>query len=465
MILYHNTSNENAVNISRTGLKGGMRLSAYGKGSEAEGAGIWCTNKRYYGGYGGATITFDWDENDKDLIRQNDDEYILYKDVPVENIIDIDLVVHTIPCSNKCDITTESLIVDGIEYYGKDELLEVFGRYKDKFVKPYDYEELEELINTGNKMLIGTIDIPKQVNEGIVINLSKMKYQKPLTEARMGQLAGKTRSQTDNIGNRVNGFEKVYKNGIAVGTRELPKMSTDYIGISKFGIFNFRTTSQTHQGSYWYQTIEIPDLGTKLQDEKITPDLIRELFERGDIKVYCDDPSFLYWAFKYMAYTRDYGSEPETRAPKLNNVRLKGALCKHLLNVVDLIQSGSLYEQMAKDCDNWMKYQSGAAYKNFHKARLMGDALRKKNRINYEKYDSYLNDYFASKAGINKFLDDEDIKNSLKAEIERTAKTDPSMTLDDFIKEEFGVDGIQGLANELQIDVDYVKQYFKDIGF
>ena len=166
-----------------------------------------------------------------------------------------------------------------------------------------------------------------------------------------------------------------------------------------------------------------------------------------------------------MAYTRDYGSEPETRAPKLNNVRLKGALCKHLLNVVDLIQSGSLYEQMAKDCDNWMKYQSGAAYKNFHKARLMGDALRKKNRINYEKYDSYLNDYFASKAGINKFLDDEDIKNSLKAEIERTAKTDPSMTLDDFIKEEFGVDGIQGLANELQIDVDYVKQYFENIGF
>ena len=39
------------------------------------------------------------------------------------------------------------------------------------------------------------------------------------------------------------------------------------------------------------------------------------------------------------------------------------------------------------------------------------------------------------------------------------------MTLDDFITDEFGVDGIQGLANELQIDIDYVKDYFKNLGF
>ena len=59
----------------------------------------------------------------------------------------------------------------------------------------------------------------------------------------------------------------------------------------------------------------------------------------------------------------------------------------------------------------------------------------------------------------------EDIKGSLKAEIDRTAKSDPSMTLDDFISDEFSVDGIDGLAKELQIDKDYVKQYFKDLGW
>ena len=80
-----------------------------------------------------------------------------------------------------------------------------------------------------------------------------------------------------------------------------------------------------------------------------------------------------------MAHTRDYGIEPENRAPKRNNVRLKGALCKHLLSVTDLIKSGELYEQMAKDASNWMKYQAGEAYNSFHKARLMGDVNKKKN--------------------------------------------------------------------------------------
>ena len=280
----------------------------------------------------------------------------------------------------------------------------------------------------------------------IKINLKYFNRRK-LNEARLGQLEQKTRKQTPALADRAD------------------FVNTDYIGISKFGIYNFRTSSQTSPGNYWYQTLEVPDLGSKLQDENITPELIRQLIEQEDIKIYCDCPAFLYWAFKYMAYTRDYGSEPETRAPKLNNVRLQGALCKHLLSVVDLIKSGSLYEQMTSDSDNWMKYMAGEQYGNFHKARLMGDAKRKKNRINYETYDSYMNDYFASKAGVNKFLDDEDIKGSLRAEIERTAKTDPNMSLDDFISEEFGVDGIQGLANELQIDIDYVKNYFKDLGF
>ena len=272
-------------------------------------------------------------------------------------------------------------------------------------------------------------------------------FKEILNEARLGQLEQKTRQQTPKLADRAD------------------FVSTDYIGISKFGIFNFRTSSQTHPGNYWYQTIEVPDLQAKLIDENITPQLMKQLLEQDDIKIMCDCPAFLYWAFKYMAHTRDYGIEPENRAPKRNNVRLQGALCKHLLSVTDLIESGELYNQMAQDAENWLRYMSGDTYKNFHKARMMGDANRKKNRINWENYDSFMNDYFASKAGMNRFLDDQDIKNSLQAEIERTAKTDPSMTLDDFISEEFGVDGIEGLAQELQIDIDYVRQYFKDLGF
>lgn len=268
-----------------------------------------------------------------------------------------------------------------------------------------------------------------------------------LNEARLNRLAGMTRSQTPKLASRSD-FVK-----------------TDYIGISKFGIFNFRTSSQSSPGNYWYQTLEIPDFQAKIEDSEINSNFIQNLIQTEDIKVFCDCPSFLYWGFKYKAWNKDYGIEPENRKPELNNVRLQGGVCKHLLSVFDLINSGDLYEQMAKDTQNWLNYVNGETYKNFSKTRMLGDMRNKKNRISWENYDSFMNDYFASKAGMNKFLDDEDIKGSLKAEIERTAKTDPNMSLDDFISEEFGVDGIQGLANELQIDVDYIKKYFADLGF
>lgn len=268
-----------------------------------------------------------------------------------------------------------------------------------------------------------------------------------LNEARIKELQDKTRNQTPRLASRSD------------------FVNSDYIGISKFGIYNFRTTSQTHDGNFWYQTLEVPDLQSLVMNENIDTDFIRQLIEQRDIKIYCDCPAFLYWSLKYMAYSRDYGIEPETRAPKVNNTDLKGGLCKHLLSVTDLIKSGKLYEQMSSDTRNWFAYTQGDEYKNFHRPRLMGDAIRKKNRINWENYDSYMNDYFASKAGINKFLDDEDIKGSLKAELDRIAKTEPNMTLDDFISDEFSVDGVDGLANELQIDKDYILKYFKNLGF
>ena len=267
-----------------------------------------------------------------------------------------------------------------------------------------------------------------------------------LNEAKIKELQSKTYNQTPKLADRSN------------------YVKTDYIGISKFGILNFRTTSQTRPGNVWYQQIEIPDLASRLMDEDIDTDFTLDLLEQTDIKVTCDCEAFLYWSFKYLAYTRNYGIEPENRAPQRNNVKLKGALCKHLLSVVNLIKSGQLYPQMSKDLTNWRAYNSGEEYGVFSKGRLMGDAKRKKNQIDYKTADSYMNDYFASLAGKNKFLDDKDIKQSLKDELIRTAKTDPNITLDQFISDEFGVDGVSGLANELQISDDYIRKYFKDLG-
>lgn len=84
-----------------------MRLNAYGKGSEAEGLGIWCSTIRGYG-YGGATITFQISKNDKNLVQQNNSEYILYRNVTPEEIIDIDLVVSSLSAVNTHSNTVES---------------------------------------------------------------------------------------------------------------------------------------------------------------------------------------------------------------------------------------------------------------------------------------------------------------------------------------------------------------------
>lgn len=275
---------------------------------------------------------------------------------------------------------------------------------------------------------------------------------KILLEAKMRELLNLTRTQTPKLYNRSD------------------FITPRYLGISKFGILNFQTNSQTHndEGAKWYQTVEIVDMLAKLdENEPITSDVVKDLFNNSDLKIYCDDPSFLYWAFQYKATMKNYvdDNHPETRTPKRNNRRLKGALCKHLAAVLDQIQSGKLDEQIARDIQNFRAYSNGDAYKSFNRGRLIHQAKEKKDRIDWQTADSFMNDYFASKAGINKFLDDKDIKGSLKQEIDRINKTEPNTTLDEFITDEFSVDGVSGLAKELGIDENYIQEYFKKLGF
>ena len=275
---------------------------------------------------------------------------------------------------------------------------------------------------------------------------------KILLEAKLRELISQTASQTP----------KMYSRSSAIRPR--------YLGISKFGIFNFQTNSQTHdsEGAKWYQTVEIRDLLNQVEEVgDITAEDMQQLLLNSDVKIYCECPAFLYWSLQYKATMKDYVSDehPETRAPQRNNRRLKGALCKHLAAIVDQLLSGDLNTQLAKDTTNFREYSNGNAYKSFNRGRLMHQAKTKANQIDWKTADSFMNDYFASKAGINSFLDDKDIKGSLSQEIERINKTEPNTTLDEFIKDEFGVEGAKGLADELGIDLDYVKDYFKKLGF
>ena len=150
LILYHNTTNENAIKISKEGIIPGLRKDIYAKGSEAEGSGIWCTTKRGYG-YGGATITFTIDSNDKALEKENNTEYMVFRKIEPNEIKDIDLVVSNIPCANhEGDTTVESDIPIAIKNWGKEKLLKVFNKYN-KFIEPYNKDLFKHLLDTGEK--------------------------------------------------------------------------------------------------------------------------------------------------------------------------------------------------------------------------------------------------------------------------------------------------------------------------
>lgn len=183
MILYHNTSNEKAINIAKQGIIAGLEKDKYGKGSEAEGSGIWCSTSRITG-YGGATVIFTIDDNDEDLYKANNTEYIVYRDVDVRDILDIDLVVSSIIVGNHTN-TVESDIPNIINRFGKDKTLEVFTQHEDNFIKPYNLDVFKKLINTGNKYCIGNIYNKKTESKQYINSTNfkwndNMKADKPL---------------------------------------------------------------------------------------------------------------------------------------------------------------------------------------------------------------------------------------------------------------------------------------------
>lgn len=155
--LYHNTTNENAIKINKEGIIPGKRLYAYGKGSEAEGSGVWCSTVRGYG-YGGATITFEINENDESLEKQNDTEYMVFRNIEPNEILDIDLQVSEVTSTGPHN-TMESDIPAVINKHGRDKVLQVFKKYENKFIYPYNYELFLNLVETGEKYCKGSIKL------------------------------------------------------------------------------------------------------------------------------------------------------------------------------------------------------------------------------------------------------------------------------------------------------------------
>ena len=149
-----------------------------------------------------------------------------------------------------------------------------------------------------------------------------------LTEMKLSQIKQKSKNQDPE---RINRSKKV---------------KTTYIGMSKFGILNFKTTSQSRNGHH-YQTVEFKDM-TPFEEiiksgAKVMPADVKKQLQEQDVNVWCTDESWAYWAWAHQAYKNDFlyiddripNLKKAIQAPKVNNVRLNGGACKHILSVID----------------------------------------------------------------------------------------------------------------------------------
>ena len=311
MTLYHNTTNQNAIKISKEGIRGGMRLDVYGKGSEAEGSGIWCSTVRGYG-YGGATVTFQVDKADTDLRQQNDTEYILYRDVLPDEIVDIDLVVSNISALNTHSNTLESDIPQVIKKYGEEKTLGVYKKYENKFVEPYNYEQLEKLIKTGNKYCKGKIQITENKN---TVNKNK------LEEVSRNELLVKAKGETITRYNKAAGYKGF--SIVNIDTSDLLHGNTLTI-TCRVGKYN--DVLQLEDVLYWIQIVAENKQQNQINTKGIT-EALSDSIDGMDIKVNCDCGDFTYrFAYEATVWGYKYG-KPETRPADIRNPDGYGSLC------------------------------------------------------------------------------------------------------------------------------------------
>lgn len=261
-------------------------------------------------------------------------------------------------------------------------------------------------------------------------------------------------------------------------TNETPKLAqrgqqlynrVRYFGLSKDGTLNFKVGSQSEPGHFYYIYIEAPDIlrfGDIVEEgDHFTKADLAKLLTMNGFRIHCSDPSFLYYAFQYMATQGNYEVEPETRAPKRNNTLLKGGLCKHLCaTVANIYNNDSMREQISKDIDNYLRMLSGLDYDDYQQANHAKQIQQQNRAVKWKtKPSDYMNDYFARQAKHHPFLDDHDIKKSLKKEITKFARTNPTGTTDDFLRSYFQMTQ-KAFAEDMKIPESSVEDYFNELG-
>jgi hypothetical protein len=249
----------------------------------------------------------------------------------------------------------------------------------------------------------------KNKREAYQILKNCYKEKDNLNEAKASQLRNKTKSEDP------------------ARVKKSKNVKTTYIGMSKFGILNFKTTSESRSG-YHYQTVEFQSLKPFEElikkNGKIIPMDVKQAFNEQDINVYCSDESFTYWAWYHQAYQNDYAYIDDTipdlnkrlQAPKVNNVRLAGALCKHLYSVLEYITRPFVLLAISDDMNNFLNQKSHKYAKQTVATQNWYDAVKQWTSEDALEY-----------LGLT--------REQIIMDLSKTLRVNPTTNLDDFVDE------------------------------
>lgn len=119
-----------------------------------------------------------------------------------------------------------------------------------------------------------------------------------------------------------------------------------FVKVERDGTLDFQTNAVTTPNiSHWHQRIKLIQFQDWLRknvkrenlSKKEIADALYKSIKQGDVKVLCDDPSFLYFGYKFIAWQIAYGIKPENRPPIRNNPEHAGTICKHLYAVMTVL--------------------------------------------------------------------------------------------------------------------------------
>lgn len=291
-----------------------------------------------------------WCDEDNNLIEDIDEEE--YKLYTIERICDwLSMAAQHDEGPTEYWNANKDYIVQ--PDYARELCDEIFPKIPEDFGKDMwkiTRGELDEDFLPMNKDVVDNLgDRVKRskTSNTIEIDTQMTNHDKQLNEMKLSQIKQKSKNQDPE---RINRSRKV---------------KSTYLGMSKFGILNFKTTSQSRNGHH-YQTVEFKDM-KPFEDivkagKEIMPMDVKKQLQEQDVNVWCTDESFAFWAWAHQAYKNDFlymddripNLKKAIQAPKVNNVRLNGGACKHILSVIDYVMKPFVLLAISEDMNKFL---------------------------------------------------------------------------------------------------------------